>query len=1339
MFKTKPIDLIQKTGVLVMGAMAFLNSSSLLGQTICSATNSYGCSIDWFDGVTIKNSSGQTASFTGLTCSNTGSTNKLLTSSPCIDILPGEEIEMTISNGCSYSEWAGVWLDLNRDNQFQKEECLSGPSGPFGKVPAYSSSTVKIKVPCISSASGSAILRVRCLYSNLTTSSGCGTLSDYGNIIDLEVNILKVSAPTATFTVPTANNYTKAPIKFPASGGGLWNYTWKFDQASKVISDKSSQGIASWDNAGTYDVSLKVDFCGISDSATKTVKIVAPTVAPNADFIASTNEIELGYDLELFDLSDNGAHTWSWEILSPTGIDDQFPTDQNPKVTFSELGFYNICLTSSNDVGSSKKFCKSKYIEVLPTLDNYMGPQKISDTRYGRLFDHAGPTGDYSNGRKPSIDYFKIIPCGAKEIRLKFKDLKLADAGDKLRIYDSDESDPNKEITGADGINGLNYKLWDTAVIKCYSGAVFITFETNGSGVDRGFNIEWDSDLNTPTLPEAKWETDYYSIGTGVQLDFKNKTENTKGVPSYAWEIDGVQESTNDEFSYTFQNTGTFNVCLIANTCTGSDTACKNIVVSTPTTAMDVDFKASNLRPNIGQVVSFTTQTNYADVLEWSIFPTTFKYENGTSSKSKNPQISFTAGGAYTFTLSAYNYAGGRANTEKKVIKNKYVVCLDYCIPITNLTSKDVSITNVELTDQNNRFMVKNQSEPAVSYTLNDQIKPAKLTFGGTYNLLISRKTSSNPLNYKAWIDWNIDGDFDDANEEILSSGTISSTSTTASFTVPNISNCFPGVTRLRVAASYGSLSNSPCGVNQVGEFEDYLIDLVNDNLTPVISLVGSDTVRVEKSNSLCYQEIAKSTFTALDPTEGDISNKVTFKSDLDCSAAGIYSIELNVEDASGNKATPKTRTIIVVLDRTAPVLTLQGNDTITIEQCGTFADAGAVASDNVDGDLTSAIKTTGSVDPSVVGDYILVYTISDAQGNSSTKNRIVKVRDTKKPGIYRLGKRITDGMNINVQINQAFVDDIYALDECNGNIFLSVNPGFNGVVNNQVRATYPVVYGAKDPSGNEATEQGFTVNYIVDDFIAPNIELNTEDTVIHNVNESYYSRSVTLTDNYYGSSQISLSKTGTVDPYTLGIYVEKYIAADPSGNKATKMRYVKVVDRIAPSLTAPAVSACVGTPFWAMTGLIMKDNYYSADDLKPLVKVLQHNVNIWEAGVYSIVYQVSDPSGNQSKTVVRDVYVNYPPNCQNTYMDATDINKQTVKIYPNPSNGQFNIDFSQMQTENTKVTVLNGVGQVVYENNFNLNNSNKIQLDLQNLAKGVYQIQIQNQKLNTTESVIVH
>ena len=174
-----------------------------------------------------------------------------------------------------------------------------------------------------------------------------------------------------------------------------------------------------------------------------------------------------------------------------------------------------------------------------------------------------------------------------------------------------------------------------------------------------------------------------------------------------------------------------------------------------------------------------------------------------------------------------------------------------------------------------------------------------------------------------------------------------------------------------------------------------------------------------------------------------------------------------------------------------------------------------------------------------------MVYSAKDAQGNETVVNRLVMVRDTEKPGIYRLGNRITDGMTINVQINQAFVDEIYAQDPCNGNIQLFRNPGYNGVVNNQERATYPIVYNAADPSGNKATEDGYTINYIVDDFIAPNIELNTNDTVYHNVNDPYSSRSVTVTDNYYAPTQVSLVRTGKVDPYTLGTYVETFIATD--------------------------------------------------------------------------------------------------------------------------------------------------------------------------------------------------
>ena len=193
----------------------------------------------------------------------------------------------------------------------------------------------------------------------------------------------------------------------------------------------------------------------------------------------------------------------------------------------------------------------------------------------------------------------------------------------------------------------------------------------------------------------------------------------------------------------------------------------------------------------MADVVRFKTITDYANNFEWSIFPTTFKYVNGTSKNSQNPQIEFLAGGAYTFTLSAWNAFGTKANTDKKVIKNKYVICLNYCTPLTNLTARDIAINGVLVTDKNKYILVKSEDEDMAMYTDNTDKKPAPMTFGATYDVEIKRLTASNSINYKVWVDWNIDGDFDDAGEEVMSSGKISGKKVTGTIKVPSFEREF--------------------------------------------------------------------------------------------------------------------------------------------------------------------------------------------------------------------------------------------------------------------------------------------------------------------------------------------------------------------------------------------------------------------------------------------------------------------------------------------------------------------------------------------------------------------
>lgn len=1340
-------------GVLVGG---MFSANALKAQTPCTGANSWGCGgsitrngTDFagdHKSVEVKDKKGnQLASYSGLECQNNTTYKGILNSGSGFDITANEEITVTVDGGTwatqSWGTRTGIWIDADRDGNFSAAECLVDPSSNISSGLV----TYTVKMPCWKTTGLSHIrIRGNAQVYAMSSSNGCGNVQGYGNVFDLEVNLKLGASPTANFIVPSSTNYVKTNIKFNATNpSGGYKYSWTFDQGVAPpyvgYSNNSEKGVSKWASGGKYDVKMLVDYCGIADSITKQVTISAPTAAPVADFVSSTNESEIYYDVTMYDLSNNGAYIWSWELLSPTGLDDQTSTDQNPKFTLSETGWYKVCLTSSNDIGPSSRVCKDRYIECIAPTEYYMGPSKEGTSKNGSLFDNGGPNAAYGNSRKTSIDYFKILPCGAEKITLKFKQLKLNDKNDKLRIYDAQEATASKLIAT---ITGDNVSQYDTAKIVTTSGAVYITFESDASGNADGFIINWESKLSPPVKPTANWSTAYNPAANGLSVEFKNTSKDVQGLPIFEWQVDQNPESSATDFNRAFYTDGQYEVCLIALTCTGVDTFCSNITVNTPTAPGFVDYTASNVRPNLSDVVKFTTKTDYANAFEWSIFPTSFSYENGTNKNSQNPEIKFSKGGAYTFTLSAYNTVGGKSATEKKLIKNKYVIALDYCIPLVDLMSADVGINNVTLSKGTKVLLNATTTSGLDAFSNNtEDFAAAELTFGATYDAKVSRNTIANNVNYKIWVDFNIDGDFNDAGEEVMSSGMTSASSVSGSFTVPTLANSFEGMTRMRVGVSYGAFSNTPCGLNTVGEFEDYAIKLANDNLPPSITLVGADTMRVEKASAktACYAEVAGVSYKAMDPTQGDMTNAVKVVSDLDCTVPGIYTIQFDLEDASGNAAVTRFRTIVVALDKTAPKLTLNGNDTLILEQCDTYTEPGAVAIDANDGNLTSTIKIAGKVEADKVGTYLLTYSVKDAQANSVSITRLVMVKDTKKPAILKLSKSIVDGTTIDVQIGSVFVDDIYSIDPCNGSIFVAKNPGFNGPVNTNVRATYPVTYRAVDPSGNKAVEDGFVMNYRVDDFIAPEIELNTSDTVIHDVNNAYYSRTVTVIDNYYAKSQVSLTRVGKVDAYTLGTYVETYTATDGSGNVTTKQRFIKVVDRIAPTVTAPPVSVCIGTPFWALSGLIVRDNYYSATDLTPLVKVLGHNVNVMEAGVYYINYSLVDPSGNEAVTVSRPVFVAYPPNCFNTYMGAEDVKlEDAVTVYPNPTSGIVTVGYNLNNTQSLDVTVVNAMGSVVAKLDNIQGGFGATKIDLSSVSEGIYFVNLTNNGQTVTKRIVV-
>ncbi len=72
-------------------------------------------------------------------------------------------------------------------------------------------------------------------------------------------------------------------------------------------------------------------------------------------------------------------------------------------------------------------------------------------------------------------------------------------------------------------------------------------------------------------------------------------------------------------------------------------------------------------------------------------------------------------------------------------------------------------------------------------------------------------------------------------------------------------------------------------------------------------------------------------------------------------------------------------------VDETPPEITLTGSAMVTVDCGSAYTDAGATATDDVDGDLGS-VSGVGTVDTNTPGTYAITYDVSDAAGNQATQ-----------------------------------------------------------------------------------------------------------------------------------------------------------------------------------------------------------------------------------------------------------------------------------------------------------------------------------------------------------------
>jgi len=268
------------------------------------------------------------------------------------------------------------------------------------------------------------------------------------------------------------------------------------------------------------------------------------------------------------------------------------------------------------------------------------------------------------------------------------------------------------------------------------------------------------------------------------------------------------------------------------------------------------------------------------------------------------------------------------------------------------------------------------------------------------------------------------------------------------------------------VASAEGTMNNQDWDIDGDGRADALTDGLLflrhNFGLTgdPLINGVVADGAQYVSPQDL------EDRLTQLGASSGDIDGNGTVDALTDGLLLLRYLFGLNgdplvsgviAEDATRTESAAVESYIFDLLPQ-APYITLLGSTELAHEQATAYVDAGATATDYVDG--TVAVTVTGTVDSAKAGDYALTYSAVDSEGNEARPvSRVVTVADTVAPVITLSGET-----SLEIDLDSSYEDaGATAVDAVDGIVAVLVS----GSVDTATEGTYTLTYTATDAAGN--------------------------------------------------------------------------------------------------------------------------------------------------------------------------------------------------------------------------------------------------------------------------------
>ncbi len=644
----------------VSGTNTYTNTGSTVefnGTGAQSLTGSLGNATNTFNNLTINNSG--TATADGLTLASTINVAGVLNMKEGQLILNGKTLVITTQAGTAVVRTNGVIVSESSDNTGKVRWIIGTTTGdhtiPFGKsIGQY----IPFKFNLTSGDAGDLIVSTYATATNNqplpTTPVAVNSIdqqgaTDAGNaVVDRfwQVDATGAAAKTATLTFEYLT--TEKPGNLTTPRVQRWSGSaWEMATTGQTSTTNSvtAPGLTAFGSFAVYDNS-------------------PPIAAFTSDVVTNC----VGGSIQFFDNSLPGATSWNWTFPGGTPATS---TLQNPIVTYSTSGLYDVTLVAINHYGSNTS-TKTNYINIgapaAPSASN-SGPvckgsalTLMASSLAGATFAWTGPNGFTSTSQNPTIPSVTLASAGTYSVTTKLNGCTSV-AGTTTVVVNPNVT-PTVAIASNSGSNSIcaGESMTFTATPTNGGATPIYQWRVNGNNVGTNSPTYTTNILNngntvscrmtssadcaaplvvnsatiTVTVGQSVTPTVDISISSGsnttcegAPVTFTATATNGGSTPTYQWRVNGSNVGTNSpEFSSSTLADGSIVNCeLVSNeNCVSPTTATSTDIVmsvaASVTPAVSIAVSSGTDPICVGESVVFTaTPTNggTAPTYQWSV------------------------------------------------------------------------------------------------------------------------------------------------------------------------------------------------------------------------------------------------------------------------------------------------------------------------------------------------------------------------------------------------------------------------------------------------------------------------------------------------------------------------------------------------------------------------------------------------------------------------------------------------------------------------------------------------------------------------------------------------